>query len=292
METEINVSERDSETDLIQAISRFHEALNTLMVQPEIQGIINKSSQGVGRKFNIDEAELAEFLSKRLPYYLATINTANPDWEELLSRWCRSVVNKHGLNILNHHSETKKKHEDLVMHLNTKGKRNSRRMLKSDVPTPEDELSIKEEEPIWEARAEDIRAKTRPLISEDEAVELWSKGCKPKHIAEILKKSPKTIYDRLSKKHKAVIQEIGFIEPEKDKKNKALIKEGLRELYANSLEQPDLNAPDREDTDLLNVTVSAQDLSSEPNGGISKRSDISVVIHKRPRKKSPPDQSH
>jgi len=276
METGIDVTERGAETNIIHSISQYHAALNALVVRPEIQNPINRSAHAVGLEFNIDEAELAEHITQRLPHFLATINIANPDWEEQLSRWCRSVARKHGLNILNHRSDTEKKYEDLTIHLNSKGKQNSHRMLRSDIPTPEDELSMKEEAPIWEARAEDARARTRALISEDPVAYLWSKGYKPRQIAALLNKSPKTIYGRLSRLHKAVIQEIGFTE---SAENKALIKEGLRELYANSLEPPEQNTANPEDTALLNVSVSA--------GSISKRSEVSVVIHKRPRKKSP-----
>jgi hypothetical protein len=255
------------------------------MVQPEIQDEINKSSDGVGRELKIDEAEIAEYVSRKLPYYLATIDTTDPEWRELLSRWCRAVAGKHGLNIVKRR-EAERKHEDLITHLNSIGKRNSRRVFKSDIPTPEDEVSQKEEELIWEARAEDIHARTRRLISTDPSSSLWGQGYKPKQIAEILKKSPKTIYGKLKKKQKAVMEEIGLTESDE---NKAILKKGLRELYANSLEQTDQDTPNPEDAARLNVTVSAkQYFSSAPNIGISKKSDISVVVHKRPRKKSPP----
>jgi hypothetical protein len=288
MTIEVDTTARDSNTNIIQRIARFKAALNELMVQPEIQGPINQGSEGVARKLNVDEAEVADFVSHKLPCYLATINITDPEWPELLRRWCRSVAGKYGLNILRRR-EPEKKYEDLETHLNSNGKRNSKPVFKPDIPTPEDELSQKEQETIWEARSEDIHARTCSLIATDDVANLWSQDYTPKQIAALLKKSPKTIYGRLKKKQKEVMKAIGLKE---SAENKAIIKKGLRELYANSLGHTDHDTPDREDT-LLNITVSTEQcFVSEPNGGVSKKSDVSVILHKRPRKKAPPKLSH
>lgn len=241
METGIPITEPKSDADVVHALSKFQEALNALLVQPAIQEVINRSSRKVANNFNIDEAALATFLTNKLPSHLATINTAEPDWLEQLSRWCQTVVEHRGLNILKHRKLTEKNHEDLVTHLNSAGKRNQRRVLKSDIPTPEAELSQKEQVRLWQARAIDIRARVLGVITEDIVIaKLWIQGHNAKEIAKMLDKPAKTVYGKIGKMHKAVVQEIGFTPSDE---NKGLMKPGLRELIANSLEGLALDSP-------------------------------------------------
>jgi hypothetical protein len=241
MGTGIKITGPNSEAEAIHAISTFHQALNALMVQPAIQDVINQSAQKVAIHLNIDEAALATFLTDKLPSYLANINTADADWLELLSRWCMTVVENRALNILKHRKCTEKNHEDLITHLNSTGKRNQRRVLKTDTPTPEEVLSQKEEARAWQARAIDLRDRVRGVLTEDVVIaKLWIEGYTPKEIAKILNKPAKTVYGKIGKMHKAVVQEIGFT-PSDD--NKGLLKPGLRQLISKSLEGIALDSP-------------------------------------------------
>lgn len=218
---------------IIYSICNYQAALKQLIIEPGIQKVIDRISLKVAAEFHLDAAALATYLSSKLPIYLATIDTSKEDWEELLSRWCQTVTKHCALNILRHQNETEKKHEDIVTHLNSKGKRNSRPVLTSHVPTPEEELLNKEKEELWKARSNDIRDKVLRAIMEDVTIAgLWSKGYKGIEIAKILNKPKSTVQGKLKKIQKAVIAEIGII-PSED--NKALIKAGLRELIANSL---------------------------------------------------------
>jgi hypothetical protein len=69
---------------------------------------------------------------------------------------------------------------------------------------------------------------------------LWIEGYTPKEIAKILNKPAKTVYGKIGKMHKAVVQEIGFT-PSDD--NKGLLKPGLRQLISKSLEGIALDSP-------------------------------------------------
>lgn len=241
MGTGIKITGPNSEAEVANALSTFQQALNALMVQPAIQDVINQSARKVAIKLNIDEAALATFLSDKLPSYLATINTSDADWFELLSRWCMTVTEHRALNILKHRKLTEKNHEDRVTHLNSTGKRNQQRMLKTDVPTPEEQLSQKEEARLWQARAIDLRARVLGVITEDIVIaKLWIEGYTAKEIAKILNKPAKTVGGKIAKLQKAVVQEIGFIP---SAGSKGLMKPGLRQLIANSLEGLALDSP-------------------------------------------------
>lgn len=232
METEIEIIQQDPETSFTRAISKLIESANAVRVQPALQDTITDASQGVARRFNVDQAELASVLTEKAPYYLATINTTEAGWQESFNRWCRTVAGNHARNILKHR-KTEKKYEDLVIHLNSDGKRNSHRIYRSDVRTPEQELSIREDAPIWEVRADDIRERVRRVIIEDVVIaDLWSRGYTPPQIAKLLKKHPKTVYGKLEKLHKLVIRELGITVT---KSNRVIIREGLRELFSNCL---------------------------------------------------------
>ena len=241
MGTGIKITGPNSEAEAIHAISAFQQALNALMVQPAIQDVINQSARKVADNFNIDEAALATFLSDKLPSYLVNINTSDAEWLELLSRWCITVTENRGLNILKHKKSTEKNHEELVTHLNSTGKRNQRRVLKTDTPTPEEVLSQKEQARVWQTRVIDLRDRVRGVITEDVVIaKLWIEGYEAKEIARILNKPAKTVYGKIGKMHKAVVQEIGFT-PSED--NKGLMKPGLRQLIASSLEGLALDSP-------------------------------------------------
>jgi len=241
MGTGIKLTGPNSEAEAIHALSTYQQALNALMVQPAIQDVINQSARKVSINLNIDEAALATFLSDKLPSHLANINTADADWLELLSRWCMTVVENRALNILKHKKCTEKNHEDRFTHVNSTGKRNQQRMVKTDIPTPEDLLSQKEEARLWQARAVDLRARVLGVITEDIVIaKLWIERYTAKEIAQILNKPAKTVSGKISKLQRAMIQEIGFI-PSKD--NKGLMKPGLRQLIANSLEGLALDSP-------------------------------------------------
>jgi hypothetical protein len=233
MRSDINIIEMASSSDVISAISQYKTSLNRLIIQPAIQEVITTTSRRAAQQFNVDEADLASFLSHKLPVYFPSINTVDINWPEQLISWSSTVVTNRSRNILKH-KKTEKTHEELVTHLNSIGKRNKHRVFKSPIPTPEDELSIKEQEPIWAARTTDIHSRVRRVITEDILIaDLWSKGFSPRMIAEYLNKPDKTIYGKLEKIYKAVILEIGIIETPT---NRSLVKQGLRELYGSALQ--------------------------------------------------------
>lgn len=218
---------------LMESMCQFRTALNKVMSDTWIQNVIADSANTKSRIFKLDQAdELAAILSDKLPSYIATINIADEAWRESLIAWCHKVSENQCKNTLKH-KKVEKKYEELVIHQNSSGRWNSQPVISSIVPTPEDELVAKEEAPIWEARAVDIRLKVRRIITEDMRIaELWSKGHQVKEIAAILNKPEKTIYGKLERMLKAVIQEIGIVENSKDR---TMIKEGLRELFGSSL---------------------------------------------------------
>jgi hypothetical protein len=131
----INIVEIAQDPQVINAFSNFKTALNELLIQPHIQEVINKTSR--------DEAELAFFLSGKLPGYFPSINTADENWPVSLIRWSSTVVTNRSRNIWKTKNTTEKNYEALVDHLNSSGKRNSQRIFIS--ATPEDELSIAEQ---------------------------------------------------------------------------------------------------------------------------------------------------
>jgi DNA-directed RNA polymerase specialized sigma24 family protein len=160
----------------------------------------------------------------------STATVSNP---KALARWLYKVGENHCEN-LHKHSKVVKRHEEFVGHTAIAGKRNSIPIALSGSSTPEEDLIEKKEAPIWEKRILDTRARVRRVLTEDIVIaSRWAKGQKPQDIAVEINKSAATVYRKLAMMQKAVIEEIGLIETEE---NKRLIKEGLRELFANSLE--------------------------------------------------------
>lgn len=204
------------------------EAVNMLLLSPAAREMISRISTALANQFNLNQDDLTEVLTEKLWSEIHTVS--HP---EALAGWLFRVGENYCKNVYKH-SRVVKRHEEYVEHLHSAGKRNSIPVPISASSTPEDDLIEKEERPIWDERMSETRAKVRRIILEDPIIaSRWGKGQKPEIIAEEIQKSVATVYRKLGIMQKAVIEEVGLIETEE---NKALIKEGLRELFANSLE--------------------------------------------------------
>lgn len=240
METEIDITNVEPNVDITdtapqaiinEAIAKAKaafEALNALLLNSWTEEMVDRISNALARQFNLDQEDLAEVLLEKLRFEIHTV--ARP---EALPAWSFRVVENHCKNVFKH-SKVVKRHEDFVEHVNSGGKRNSIPVAKSAALNPEEQLIEKEEEPIWDARMLETRAKVRRIIIEDVIIaSSWGKGQRPEVIAEEIHKSVATVYRKLGAIQKAVIEEIGLEETDE---NKGLIKEGLRELFVNSLQ--------------------------------------------------------
>lgn len=214
--------------DAIEKSKAAFDAVNTLLLTPESIEMIGRISSALASQFNLNHEDLAEVLNEKLCSEIHTVS--NP---EALAGWLFRVGENYCKNLYKH-SRVVKRHEEYVEHLNIAGRRNSIPVAISSSSTPEDELIEKEEQPIWDERMSEIRRKVRRIVLEDAIIaSLWGKGEKPEMIAKEIQKSPATVYRKLALLQKAVIEEVGLIETVE---NKTLIKEGLRELFANALE--------------------------------------------------------
>jgi hypothetical protein len=203
--------------DAIEKSKAAFDAVNTLLLTPESIKMIDRISSALASQYN-----------EKLCSEIHTVS--NP---EALAGWLLKVGENYCKNLYKH-SRVVKRHEEYVEHLNIAGRRNSIPVAISSASTPEDELIEKEEQPIWDERMSEIRRKVRRIVLEDAIIaSLWGKGEKPETIAKEIQKSPATVYRKLAMMQKAVIEEVGLIETVE---NKTLIKEGLRELFANALE--------------------------------------------------------
>jgi hypothetical protein len=220
--------------DAIEKANAAFEALNLLLLHPWTQEMIDRVSTATASQFNLNQEDLAEFLADKLRSDIHTVT--NPNHKSMcdcIEAWSRTVLEHRSINLLKH-LKVVKRHEEYVGHLNSCGKRNSIAVLKSNVPTPEEELLAKEEKPIWNSRMTDTRSTVRRIITEDLIIAYrWGRGDKPEQIAEDIHKSVKTVYRKLGNMQKAIIEEIGISET---RENKPIIKEGLRELFASSLQ--------------------------------------------------------
>jgi len=214
--------------DAIEKSKAAFDAVNKLLLTPSSIDMIARISNALANQFSLNQDDLAEILTDKLCSEIHTVS--NP---EALAGWLFRIGENYCKNLYKH-SRVVKRHEKYIEHLNSAGKRNSIPVTISASSTPEDDLIAKEEKPIWDERMSQMRAKVRRIIMEDVTIaSRWGKGERPEVIAEEIQKSVATVYRKLGLMQKAVIEEIGLIETEIDK---ALIKEGLRELFASSVE--------------------------------------------------------
>jgi hypothetical protein len=214
--------------DAIEKSKAAFEAVNTLLLTPSSIDMIARISSALANQFSLNQEDLTETLTDKLCSEIHTVS--NP---EALAGWLFRVGENYCKNVYKH-SRVVKRHEQYVEHLNSGGKRNSILVTISASSTPEEDLIEKEEKPIWDERMSQIRAKVRRIIMEDVIIaSRWGAGEKPEVIAKEIQKSVATVYRKLGIMQKTVIDEIGLIETEMDK---SLVKEGLRELFANSVE--------------------------------------------------------
>lgn len=204
------------------------EAANRLLLDSRTQAVLKRVTTALANQFGTDPEHIKDWLEDKLRDEVHTVS--NP---KALAGWLYKVGENHCKNLYKH-SKVVKRHEEAVGHTAIIGKRNSMPIAISGSLTPEEDLIEKEAAPVWEKRILDTRARVRRLLIEDVIIaSRWGKGQGPKNIAVEINKSPATVYRKLAMMQKAVIDEIGVIETDE---NKSLIKEGLRELFANSLE--------------------------------------------------------
>lgn len=214
--------------EVIEKSKAAFEAVNLLLLAPSSKEMIAHTSNALAKRYNLNPDDLAEILTDKLYSEIHTVS--NP---EALAGWLFRVGENYCKN-LHKHARVVKRHEKYVEHLNTASRRNSIPVAISGSSTPEDDLIEQEEQPIWNERMSEIRERVRRIIMEDAIIaSRWGKGERPETIAKGIQKSAATVYRKLGILQKAVIEEIGLIETEE---NKGVIKEGLRELFANSLE--------------------------------------------------------
>lgn len=226
-----DISDAAPETLIIEAIeaskSAF-DAANGLLLNAWTQAVIKRVTTALANQFQTSPEHIKDCLEDKLRDEIHTVS--NP---KALAGWLYKIGENHCRN-LHKHSKVVKRHEEFVGHTAIVGKRNSIPIAISGSSTPEEDLIEKEEAPIWEQRILDTRARVRRILTEDVVIaSRWGRGQKPQDIAIEINKSAATVYRKLAMMQKAVIEEIGLIETEE---NKGLIKEGLRELFANSLE--------------------------------------------------------
>lgn len=226
-----DISDAAPETIIIEAIetskSAF-DAANRLLLHSWVQAVLKRVSTALANQFGTSQDHIKDWLEDKLRDEVHTVS--NP---KALAGWLYKVGENYCKNFYKH-SKVVKRHEEFVSHTVIAGKRNSIPIAISGSSTPEEELIEKEEAPLWETRKLDTRARVRRVLTEEIIIaSRWGKGQKPRDIAVEINKSAATVYRKLAMMQKAVIEEIGLSETEE---NKAVIKEGLRELFANSLE--------------------------------------------------------
>jgi DNA-directed RNA polymerase specialized sigma24 family protein len=215
-------------TETIETSRSAFDAANRLLQDARTQSLVKRVSTALAHQFGTSPEHIKDCLEDKLRDEIHTVS--NP---KALPGWLYKIGENHCRNV-HKHSKVVKRHEEFVGHTSIVGKRNSVPIAISGSSTPEEELIEKEEAPIWEQRMLDTRARVRRVLTEDVIIAShWGRGLKPQDIALEINKSTATVYRKLAILQKAVIEEIGLIETEE---NKGLIKEGLRELFANSLE--------------------------------------------------------
>lgn len=234
----IYISPDTAITDAIETQREAINAFNQLVLHPATKDMIDSLATSYAWQFSLDREDLKDFIIEKLRTDLHTVTNPNHRTpSECLHGWLSISTERYCLN-KDRHEKVVQRHEDAVTHDHTSCKRNLVPVLRSAVPTPEEELLEKEAEEKRESQTQDIRARVRRVIMSysPEHVTmayLWGNKIEAKDIAELLQKPVKTVYGRLEKMQKAVIQEIGFV---KTKENRDLLKEGLKQLFASSLQ--------------------------------------------------------
>jgi DNA-binding NtrC family response regulator len=208
-------------------------AVNALLIHPDIQDLIGRTSASAALQFNLNPQDVSDRLTDKLRTKIHTLK--NPNQKpllECLAAWLHTIADHYCENTLKHF-KVEERHRQYVEHAHSSGRHNGVPLLRTSVPTPEDDLIEKEEQSMWESRALPIRETVRRIVLEEFIIaDLWAHGEEPKEIAEEIHKSTKTVYRKLRKMQKSVIKEIGIQET---RDNKPLIREGMRELFASSL---------------------------------------------------------
>lgn len=240
MESDIFAIDLAPETAIAETISKFNEALNALRLHPWIENTTKEISKSLAWQFALEELrpeDIALFITDKLLPVIHLVN--NPNHRplcECIHAWIYQATHNYCLNV-QRHLKVVKRHEELIKHELTRGKINSVPILRSAVPTPEDQLLETEAERERASRTSDIRARVRRVVVSYSPqyvtiVYLWSTGFKLKEIAARTTIPLATVSRRLKKVQKAITKEIEF---ESALENKEF-KEGLRQLIANSLQ--------------------------------------------------------
>ena len=220
--------------DAIEKRSAGIEAVNALLVHPTIQDLIGRISASAALQFNLNPQDISDRLTDKLRTKIHTLK--NPNQKpllECLAAWLHKIAEHCSENKIKH-LKVEERHRQSVEHAHSNGRLNGIQLLSTSVPTPEDDLIEKEERMLMESRAVPIRETVRRIVLEDYIIaDRWARGEEPREIAEEIHKSTKTVYRKLRKMQKSIVKEVGIQET---RDNKPLIREGMRELFASSLQ--------------------------------------------------------
>jgi RNA polymerase sigma factor (sigma-70 family) len=240
MESDISNISLLPETAIAETIGTINQALNALRMHPWLKNVTERTSTSLAWQFGLEELkpeDIQLFIIDKLVPVIHTVN--NPNHRplcECIHSWIYHAAYNYCLNV-QRHVKVVRKHEEQAKHELTSGKINSVPILKSAVPTPEDQLLEKEAEEERESRTTDIRVRVRGVVmsyapQDVSIVYLWGTGLTLQQIAARTNIPLATVSRRLKKVQKAITAELEFDSALENK----VLKEGLRQLIASSLQ--------------------------------------------------------
>ena len=240
----IDIAAEQAITETIRKAKESFDSLNLFKGHPWIKKTVDSISTSLGREFELPPEDIRLFIIDELFSEIHTVTNPNHRSPcECLYAWTHKGAFYHCINETRH-LKVVKRYEEAIMHQRRSGKLNSVSILRSASTSPLDQLLEKEEEHERESQTLEVRARVRRIVTSYPhdhitIAYLWGNlSMAPKRIAAEIQTPVGTVYGRLESMQKAVIKEIGIeeIAVEETAENRSMVKEGLRQLFASSLE--------------------------------------------------------
>jgi RNA polymerase sigma factor (sigma-70 family) len=208
------------------------EALLFLYADPEV----NRELNGIAFRFRQDKDDLRQELALKLStegYALRDI--------KCLKSW--SYVTAMNICRNNHrHEKVVRRHGESCAGESVKCRRGGGAVVvqHSEVKTPEQELLEQEQETLRDNRISELRARLRERLADiigslpkdvQVVARLWDEGKSPEEIAQVIRKSVKTVYRKHKEFQVEIVEKIGLTAAATDK----VLVAGLQPLISYSL---------------------------------------------------------
>lgn len=199
---------------IAKAVRGDQNALRLLLFSPWLSQLIEGVSDRVSRLYQVDSAEVRDFVSEKLRDKIDTLrNPHNRPWRDCLRVWCYTVAKNHAQHTVRRNRAFKQSYRNSIEHENTQLIRDRKRMtaLYSPLPSQEDEIEQKEREfqrVLLQAKLEQSFRQVFDSFTPEDKLLLsqWAEGKTSAQISGELEMPISTVYRRLRKLQKAIVE--------------------------------------------------------------------------------------